>query len=248
LSPSFTKKDDPRPRRCVSEYHPTDMMEPSLIVQSRFISTSGLFRQLAKIHYNEPGQSDPNLGKTQNTMDQIHRSPTRWETKIKGREGAPRMPSLAMASSPKLQRIEEATTPGREQRTRSREPTRVLSRAFAASFPPGPASPEELQRWAIREATTWGDTEADARSGAPRAPPSACSTKPPVGPVPRNTEGATGEIWSLTTPLGKGTGGPARTISPHGVPIPQRRHTTSGRSTIAGACLRRIPRRSQAFF
>jgi len=125
---------------------------------------------------------------------------------------------------------------------------KVLSRAFAASFPPGPASLEELQRWAIREAMTWGDSKADVRSGAPRAPPSACSTKPPVGPAPRNTEGAIGEIWSLTMPLGKGTGGPARTISPHGVPIPQRRHMTSGRNMIAGACLRRIPRRSQAFF
>ena len=125
---------------------------------------------------------------------------------------------------------------------------RVLSRAFTASSPPGPASLEELQQWAIQDATTWGDSKADTRSGALRVPPSACNTKPPVGPAPRNTEGATGEIWSLTAPLGKGTGGPARTISPHGVPIPQRRHTTSGRNTIAGVCLRRIHCRSQASF
>ena len=135
FEPVTRQKDDPRPRRCASEYHPMNTMEPSLIVQNKFTSTSDLLRQLAKSHYNEPGQSDPNLGKTQNTMDQIHRSPTRWETKRKGREGAPRMPSLAMASSPKLQRIGEATTPGREQKTRSREPTRSSP---GRSPPPSP--------------------------------------------------------------------------------------------------------------
>ena len=138
LSPSFTKKDDPRPRRCASEYHPTNTMEPSLIVQNKFTSTSDLLRQLAKSHYNELGQSDPNLEKTQNTMDQIHRSPTRLETKRKGREGAPRTPSPAMASSPKLQRIGEATTPGREQKTRSREPT---GSSLGRSSPPSPQGP-----------------------------------------------------------------------------------------------------------
>jgi len=113
-------------------------MEPSLIVQNKFTSTSDLLRQLAKSHYNEPGQSDPNLEKTQNTMDQIHRSPTRWETKRKRREGAPRTPFPAMASSPKLQRIGEATTPGREQRTRSREPTGSSPGRSPSPSPRGP--------------------------------------------------------------------------------------------------------------
>ena len=48
LSPSLAKKDDPRPRRCTSKYHPMDTMEPSLIVQNKFTSTSDLLRQLAK--------------------------------------------------------------------------------------------------------------------------------------------------------------------------------------------------------
>ena len=81
---------------------------------------------------------------------------------------------------------------------------KVLSRVFTASFPPGPASPEELQRWAIREAMTWGDSKADVRSGAPRAPPSACSTKPPVGQhrgIPREPQGRYGR---LPRPLERG--------------------------------------------
>ena len=65
FEPVTRQKDDPRPRRCASEYHPTNTMEPSLIVQNKFTSTSDLLRQLAKSHYNELGQSDPNLGKTQ---------------------------------------------------------------------------------------------------------------------------------------------------------------------------------------
>ena len=56
-------------------------------------------------------------------MDQIHKSPTCGKPKEKRWEGAPRTPSPAMASSPKLQRIEAMTTPGRKQMTRSREPT-----------------------------------------------------------------------------------------------------------------------------
>ena len=126
-----------------------DTMEPSLIVQNKFTSTSDLLRQLAKSHYNEPGQSDPNLGKTQNTMDQIHRSPTRWETKRKRREGAPRMTSPAMASSPKLQRMGTATTPGKKQRTRSGEPT--------GSYP-GCSPPPSPGACLVRSLVAVGDT------------------------------------------------------------------------------------------
>ena len=56
-------------------------------------------------------------------MDQIHKSPTCGKPKEKRWEGAPRTPSLAMASSPKLQRMGTATTPGKKQRTRSGEHT-----------------------------------------------------------------------------------------------------------------------------
>ena len=126
-----------------------DTMEPSLIVQNKFTSTSDLLRQLAKSHYNEPGQSDPNLEKTQNTMDQIHRSPTRWETKRKGREGAPRTPSPAMASSPKLQRIGAATTPGKKQKTRIGEPT-----GSSPGFSPHPSPGARL----VRSPVAVGDT------------------------------------------------------------------------------------------
>ena len=205
-------------------------MEPSLIVQNKFTSTSDLLRQLAKSHYNEPGQSDPNLGKTQNTMDQIHRSPTRWETKRKGREGAPRTPSPAMASSPKLQRTGTATTPGKKQRTRSGEPT--------GSYP-GCSPPPSPGARLVRSLVVVGDTG---------GPPSICSTTPPPTPALMNTKGATREIWSLTTPLGKRTSGRACLISPYGTPVPQRQHATRGRSTIASARLRKIPHHSQAFF
>ena len=205
-------------------------MEPSPIVQSRFTSTSGLFRQLAKSHYNEPGRSDPNSRKTQIQWIKSTGFPQNGKPKEKRREGTPRTPSPAMASSPKLQRTGTATTPGKKQRTRSGEPTGSYP---MCSPPPSPGAR------LVRSLVVVGDTG---------GPPSICSTTPPPTPALMNTKGATREIWSLTTPIGKGTSGQARLISPRGTPVPQRRHETSGRSTIAGACLRRIPRHSQAFF
>ena len=138
--------------------------------------------------------------------------------------------------------------PGREAENVPERTHTVFSKGIGRLLPPESASSERLQRSVMWEATTQGDSEADARSGGPTPPPSTCSTMLPPEPAPEYAKGATGEIWSLTTPLGKGTSGQARLISPHDTPVPQRRHETSGRSTIAGACLRRIPRSSQAFF
>ena len=57
--------------------------------------------------------------------------------KKKRREGTPRTPSPAMASSPKLQRIGTATTLGKKRRTRSGEPTGSYP---GCSPPPSPGA------------------------------------------------------------------------------------------------------------
>ena len=124
-------------------------MEPSPIVRSRFTSTSGLFRQLAKSHYNEPGRSDPNSRKTQIQWIKSTGFPQSGKPKEKRREGTPRTPSPAMASSPKLQRTGTATTPGKKQRTRSREPT--------GSYP-GCSPPPSPGACLVRSPVVVGDT------------------------------------------------------------------------------------------
>jgi len=124
-------------------------MEPSPIVQSRFTSTSGLFRQLAKSHYNELGRSDPNSRKTQIQWIKSIGFPQSGKPKEKRREGTPRMPSPAMASSPKLQRMGTATIPGKKQRTRSGEPT--------GSYP-GCSPPPSPGARLVRSPVAMGDT------------------------------------------------------------------------------------------
>ena len=57
--------------------------------------------------------------------------------KEKRQEGTPRTPSPAMASSPKLQRMGTATTPGKKQRTCSGEPTGSCP---GCSQPPSPGA------------------------------------------------------------------------------------------------------------
>ena len=218
-----------------------DTMEPSLIVQSRFISTPGLFRQLAKSHYNEPGKSDPNLGKTQNTMDQIHRSPTRWETKRKGREGAPRTPSPAMASSPKLQRIGEATTPGREQKTRSREPT---GSSPGHSPPPSPRGPPRQKNCSDGRygRPRRGETPKPTRGQALRERHLLLATPSPRSDqrqgIPREPQGRYGR---LPRPLER------EPVVQLAQPPPMASRFLNAGTRLAEG-VRRIPRRSQKFF
>ena len=169
-------------------------------------------------------------------MDQIHRSPTRWETKRKRREGAPRTPSPAMASSPKLQRIGTATTPGKKRRTRSGEPTGSYP---GCSPPPSPGA--RLLRSPVAAGDTGGHDVGRLRSRREVG----CSKSTTFCLQHHASARAGAEEYQGSHKEDKVTyHAPWKGNQWSGSPNLPPRHP----GTIASTRPRKIPRRSQAFF